>query len=279
MYLVGAAVILAAVFLGVFFYLKQLAQVHVASDVDTATSTSTQLKDLTPLIPQALVQSMRTGQFQAAVDEYERIMHKTDASSDEKALAVLNVAGARFNLTGNASAWIQDVQALKQVVADPNVVIRTRAAALAELQLAYNYSGRDPAVFAEIYKDGPTKQYLVPNSPDLSAIKIGEASYALRPAALSAIYTAQLYAAQYFLNPQQTASTTTLFISRAEYLLGKAAEAEKRESAVAQDYEQSSRYFSYLQWNAITQGYLAVEKGAPYTSTFRDAFSKYFVFA
>jgi hypothetical protein len=276
LYVGAVAALLVIVFAGTYLYIKRIGATPVVGDVAT---TTTQLKDLTPLIPQALVQSMRTGQYQAAVDEYERIMQKPDASSDEKALALINVAGARFNITGNADAWIQDIQALKSVVADPSVVIRTRAAALSTLEVAYNYSGRNPAVFAEIYKDGPTKQYLVPNNPDLSAINIGEASYALRPASLSAIYTAQLYAAQYFLNPNQAATTTALYATRAADYLDKAAQAVQREASVTENFEQSSRYFSYMQWKAITQGYLAVEKGDPYTDLFRDSFKQFFEFA
>ncbi len=247
--------------------------------VKLPSTATTDIRDLTPYIPQQLVQSKRAGDDAGAVAAYDAIMKDPTKNTEEKALAVVNATYARFHVTGDVNDLIQDVRNLKLVILDKTVSIRTRSNAIVLLETMYNASGKSPLIFSELYKDAPFNTYLVPGDPDLSAINLGEWSYSLRPASVSAIYTAQLYALQYFVHPNQSASTTASYAAHAEEYLKDADVAVQKEAAATPSFSTTSRYLTYRVWRAITIGALAVEKGEPYTTQYKKEYEDFFTYA
>jgi len=249
--------------------------VLVIAPGSTATSS---ILDITPYIPQQLVQAKLAGNDAAAVAQYQAIIADPSKVSEEKALATVNIANVRFHLTGDISYTLQDIQNLKNVVADKTVTLRTRATAISILATMYNNSGRNPQVFTELYKDAPFSAYLVPGNPELSAINLAKWSYSLRPTSLAAIYIAQIYAAQALEVSGMSATTTTSYVGLAEANLKKAETLVNQEAAANPSYVASDRYLTFRTWHAITVGYLAVEKGGAYESEYRQEFNDYFVY-
>lgn len=226
-----------------------------------------------------LVAARRAGEYEVALAKYRTIIEDPSKTSEQKAWATVNFAGAEFHGTGDAKKQLEDIGNLKKIVVDTTVSTKTRAAAVSVLSMMYNNSGRSPAVFAEIYREEPFNNYLVPGDPDLSALKLAEWSYSLNPTSNAAVYVAQLYAARYFLNPSQSAASTTVYSALAEDYLQKAESVAKEEVVNDPSFAQSDRYIAYLTWRAITIGRLAVSKGEPYASNYRSTYEDFISFA
>jgi hypothetical protein len=135
-------------------------------------------------------------------------------------------------------------------------------------------------VFKEIYKDSPFDAFLVPNSPQLSALNLAKLSYQLAPSSNAAITVAQISAGQYFGGTHQSASTTAMNVATAEDYLNKADLSAQREQNASPDvYKNGERYLTYRIWRAITIGFLAVEAGEPFKSQYRQEYEDFITYA
>ncbi len=226
-----------------------------------------------------LMEAVRAGDFKRATEKYLSIQNNPNASADEKALAVLNTLGMQYRLTGDPGTRLTDIQNMKKIILDESVSLRTRADTLDSLASQYYFSGRDPAVFTEIYKDEPFSSYLVPGDPDLSARHLAEWSYDMVPTSNSAITIARWYAEQNVLNPGQPENTTKMYADLAGEYLDKATAASRDEAARDPLYVDDTRYLAYRYWHAIIVGQLAGQKGEPYKSQYREVYEDFIQFA
>jgi hypothetical protein len=227
-----------------------------------------------------LVDAKVRGDDASALAQYQQILSDPTSTAEERAIADIYIAGTEFSVSGNLSSRIDDVRKMKRIVTDSSMSATVRAAAMSVLGNAYTVSGGDPAVFAEIYKDAPFDSYLIVDRPQLSAINLLKESYAIKPSSFAASKVAELASGRYFANPQQDASSTAAYVALAEDYLNKAdiaalSEANERPAT----YASSDRYILYRLSRAITVGRLAIQKGEPYTDTYRTEFNSFIAFA
>lgn len=227
-----------------------------------------------------ITQPKLLGDDKAAYAKYQAVMNDPNASNEDKARASILNAGAGAHVTGDPAARLDDVRRLKQIVTDNSLTVYEHVDAINLLATAYNDSGRDKAVFQEIYKDAPFSAFLVPNDPQMSALNLAEWSYGLAPSSEAAITVAQLASGKYFSSPNQSTSTVASYISTAEDYLKKAEAASKAEQTKLPNiYQKGERYLVYRIWRAITIGRLAIEAGEPYKSQYRQEYEDFFKYA
>lgn len=227
---------------------------------------------LSRYIPEELVEAKRAGDELAALEEFKAIASDPTKTAEEKAIATLNAANAPFRVSGRADSLIPMIQDLKKNAIDPSVSAGVRAYSIAVLATMYNTSGRDPIIFTEVFRDKPFSDYVVPNSPDASSIRLGEWSYGLRPTITAAAYTAQLYASLPILDPSMPKDAVDRHVKSAEMYLDLADGHAEREIAADAKFVESHRYLTYRNSRAIVVGLLAISKGAPYDERYRAEF-------
>lgn len=226
---------------------------------------------------QQLLTARQTGDYSAAVAQYQSILADPSASTEQKAIATYIVAGAQFHLSGNINDVLQSVQDLKQVILDQTVSLQTRVAALNTLAATYSDVGSNQSVFTEIFKGTPFSSYLAPGNPTLSVRNLYEWSYSLLPTPEAAVHLAKLYSDPH---PQVSASTTQALTAKAEDYLDKANTAALQRGQTDPTYLNSAQYYvEYQFWRAVTIGRLARENIAPYTTEYRSEFGQYINFA
>ncbi len=238
---------------------------------------SSHAKNLAPYIPRELINAKQKGDVDVALNAYKAITNDPTKSAETKAMAVLNIVGVKHLKTGDISDTINDIRALKKIAVDPDVFGQTRASAIALLALAHNNSGRDPRVFAEIYTGAPWENYLVPNRPDPSALKLSVWAYSVSPISMAAIYAAQLASLQ-AINSSSTSADRTKYGDMAVEYLQKADDAALQEGRNDPSYTTSDRYLTYRVWRAITIGRLALLQRGTYPSVFDKEYSEFFSF-
>ncbi len=226
-----------------------------------------------------LVQDVRSGDFEEASVKTLSIQGDVNKSADEKALALYASLGIQYRLTGDPETRLVDIRNMKKAILDATVSGKVRVNILNVLAGQYSISGRDNAVFMEIYKDAPFDQYLAKGDPDLSARKLYEWSYSLLPTSNAAIGIASWYTEQVILNRDQPRTITTEYAATAEEWLSKGATASEEEAKQDPTYGDSTRYLVYRYWRAVIIGRLSVQKGEPYLSDYRTEFENFFTFA
>ena len=266
--LIGLLLLIGA-FAGAFF----LVQFFVSGNVSNSEQSS-RAEWLTTTI-----EKQRSGDFAGALAEAEAVQNDPGSSAEEKALATYNTLGAQYRLTGDTDARLVDIQNMKKVILDETISVSTRVNMLEVLSKQYYISGRDSAVFAEIYKDAPFSTYLAPGDPDLSARRLAEWSYGMMPTSNAAITIARWYTEQRLLNPTQATSTTKVYAAAAEDYLAKADAASLAEAKADASYSNSRRYLFYRYWRTMIIGRLATQKGEPYQSQYRAAYEEFITFA
>ncbi len=231
--------------------------------------------DLVPIL-----QAIRNGNEQAAIDLYETIQNDPSKNAGDKALATLYILNTSYSLSGDGDDSLEEVKALKKIINDPLIIKKVRAAAVNVLGNEYNVSGKNLDVVTEIYKDEPFRSYEVPGDPELSSLNLQKWSYDMFPSSAAAISVAQIASGRYFSHPDQPASTTAAYVAMAEDYLGKAEAAVIEElEGNPQWYVASHRYMIYRSMRAITIGRLAITKGEPYRSAYRREFDDFFAHA
>jgi hypothetical protein len=152
---------------------------------------------LNALVPKEIYQEVKDGDWNAVLAKREAVLQDPSAPLDQKAMVIVGTTRANFKISENVNDILTSIGELKKVFLDPNIAERTRILALNKLAFGYCASGRDPRAFAELYKDAPFSQYLVPNDPDASARNLADWSYSIEPSAFAAIRVARWYAQQY----------------------------------------------------------------------------------
>ena len=219
-----------------------------------------------------MVGSIRSGDYQGALESYNRITGNPQTSADERALAILNTVSIRYQISGSIDDLLLDVRDMKREIQNSEVSPTIRANMLTELAMRYSASGKDPAVFSEIFEQNDSfSEYLVSGDPDASIFNIVEWSYNVIPTSYAAMYLATAYSWSAFIEPNQT-DTAEQYYKDAERLL-------EQELASGYNSTKSARYAIYLFWHAIVSDRLAQQKGEPYTTeNARKEFSDLFTF-
>jgi hypothetical protein len=208
------------------------------------------------------------------------------SAADEKALALYNVLGARYRVSGDSATRLEDVRAMKQVVLDSRVSLAIRANMLNMLAAQYSLSGADPAVSAEVFADAPFNQYYEKAADDdrtarLSARKLFEWSYGMKPTSFAAINIARWYSEQPAFNPGLDTATRRAYNNAAHEYLLKAEAASIEEARNDSTYLNSTRYMQYRYWRAVIIGRLANSNshGSIYKNQYRQLYDEFFRFA
>lgn len=240
---------------------------------------------LNPLnLPREQIDAMRSGDFQKAVSTTLAVENDPYKSADDKALAVYSTLGAGYRLSGDVSTRIADIQKMKKIILDPQVSLWIRVNMLNVLASAYSTSGGDQDVVAEVFKDAPFSAYTATakdadQSARLSARKLFEWSYSMKPTSLAAISIARWHSEQVYYNPTQATSTTReQFMAAADYMR-KADAASLVEKGEDPTFINSTRYLVYLHWRAVIYGRLAGVKGEPYQSNYRSVYDDFISYA
>lgn len=231
-------------------------------------------KNLGLVQPTTLAEYRRQGNFEAALQELEKIQSKPLKDADEQALAVLGSINVKFNLTADIQDMLADIENLKTVVRDPVVDLRVRVEALNALSASICRSGRDPVVFEEVYKDAPFNSYLAPGDPDLSARYMAEWSYSQLPTSFAAIRIARWYSDQIFQNVSLSTETKMQYTDETKKYLRNAEELTQSELSWAPDRAKSVPYMAYKMWHAVIIGRLAGAGGEPYKSQYKREFEE-----
>lgn len=260
-----------------FFFLSP----RLSNTTDTTSTTSG--TSGTPYIPEVsneselkeTLEAARAGDYEAAITNSNSIQSDPKNSAEAKALATFSTIGAQYRLTADTNARLIDIRNMKKIILDRELSLWTRVNTLNALGSQYSNSGRDPAVFAEIYKDAPFETYLVPGDPDLSARHLAEWSYEMMPTSFAAIGIARWYTEQYITNPNQAASVTASNAAIAEDYLKKADAAALEEAKQDSAYPNSTRYLVYRYWRAMIIARLAVQKGEPYVSQYKAVYNEF----
>lgn len=227
-----------------------------------------------------LVSAMRNGGFEEALSYRDKALQDATVSEAEKAKILFATYGADFHVTGDFSAWVRDARNMKQVFLEEDTSLWTRVNALNNLATVYYSSGREQAVFDEVFNSEPFAQYLVPGDPDLSIRQLMEFSYDTYPTSYSAIMIARWYSEQAVNNPRQAASTTEAYAKVAEDYLKRADRATLREEKQENkaEYLASSRYLTFRYYRMLIISRLATQLGAPYSEQFDREYQNFFDF-
>ncbi len=235
-------------------------------------------KNLGLIQPTNLNQYRREGNFEAALQELERIQSSPLKDVDEQALAIIGSANIKFSMTGDTKDILEKIDNLKKVVIDPAVDLRVRVDALNMLSASFCRSGRDPLVFAELFKDEPFRSYLAPGDPDLSARNMAEWSYGQRPTSFAAIRITRWYSEQMLENTDPSSKTRAQYVEETKKYLQSADKLAESELSRIPTLSQSTPYIAYKMWRTVAIGRLAAVDGEPYKSQYKDEFEGLFSF-
>lgn len=228
--------------------------------------------------PESVVDTYRDGDFAQAVANRDSIETDSSKTEEEKAMAVFNALGAEYKVTGEISAVLKDIQDMKTIILNERLTPVLRAETLDVLAKEYAITGRNPAVFAEIYKDAPFSNYLAAGDPELSSRRLAEWSYQIMPSSNAAILVANWYTTQLLQKADLPKDTVDTYVANATDYLKKADAASVEEASNAKTYSESRRYMYYLFYRAVVIGQLS-NYSAEFKGQYRDAFEKFLVFA
>lgn len=228
-------------------------------------------------VPEQMVNAVRSGEFESVIQENNRIQTKS-VNPTEKAIASLNTYSSDFRLTADVQSRIKDIQQMKKVVLDPNVAQRIRVTTLDTLSTQYCNSGRDPQIFAELYKEEPFSK-LKTDDPDLSARLMAEWAYSIRPTSFNSIRIAHWYSKQWMMHPNMPATTTAAYKGITIQYLKKAEEVSQIELGRDKDFQNSLRYIGYRFWRTVIISRLARIGVEPYSTTYRAEYDNFIKFA
>ncbi len=235
-------------------------------------------KNLGLVQPTNLNQYRREGNFEAALQELERIQSKPLKDLDEQALAVLSSINLKFNVTADVNDMLADIQNLKKIFINPKVDLRVRVDALNAISASVCRSGRDPVIFNEVYKDAPFNAYLASNDPDLSARYMAEWSYSQLPTSFAAVRIVRWYSDQMLENKSISPETRVQYGEETKRYLNIAGQLVERELQRKAGYSKSTPYIAYKTWRAIAIGRLAAVEGEPYKSQYKKEFEDFFTY-
>ncbi|MEN9561645.1 MAG: hypothetical protein RIQ56_918 [Candidatus Parcubacteria bacterium] len=269
--IIGLLVVLILLLGALYFFVTQFGST-TASAPESAESAQ---------VPQELVTAVRSGDYDAAIEKARTIMNNTSASADQKAFAAFSVIGSEFRDSGDVTAWIADIQKLKEIISDQSISPKIRANAVNTLSLAYSISGRNSVVFDEIYKGEPYSSYKVAGDPDLSGKKLAEWSETLWPTSFAQIMIARWNSEQPIVRPSLTNPEKLAFAKAADEYLKKADAMSLSEAASpdAEAYFDSTRYLVYRYWRTIIYGRLALPIPDPYAKNYREVYEEFIKFA
>ncbi len=225
-------------------------------------------------VPKELIQLRSEGKLAEAVTELERLQ-STLAEPNAQALATFNATMLRFQLTSDFSTYLEDIRNLKSVVLDPDVDQWVRIKALNSVSAAYCRSGRDPRAFEEIYKGEPFEKYLVPGDPDLSARKLAEWSYSIRPTSFAAARIARWYSETIMHDDSLDETTRNQYLEETTFWIREADRLVARELRDP-TFINTMQYATYDLWTTVATGRLAAVVGEPYRSEYRSRFENLF---
>ncbi len=235
-------------------------------------------KNLGLVQPTNLNQYRREGNFEAALQELERIQSKPLKDLDEQALAVLSSINLKFNVTADVNDMLADIQNLKKIFINPKVDLRVRVDALNAISASVCRSGRDPVIFNEVYKDAPFNAYLASNDPDLSARYMAEWSYSQLPTSFAAVRIVRWDSDQMLENKSISPETRVQYGEETKRYLNMAGQLVERELQRKAGYAKSIPYIAYKTWRAIAIGRLAAVEGEPYKSQYKKEFEDFFTY-
>ncbi len=227
-----------------------------------------------------VVNNMHRGNFQDAITAAQKVFDDPNSDSSSRARAQFSIFGAQFELTGDVDSFISDIEKMKTIVLDETVDMRTRVNALNVIASSYYISGNNPSVFAAIYSTAPFNSYLVDKSPEMSARKLYEWSYSMRPTADAAIGISKWYGEQPIRNGvRMTEAQVAEVVAKSEQYLKLAEEAAYNEEKVDPQYLASARYQAYRYDRVRVILRLATQIGEPYQSSYTDEINKFIDFA
>ncbi len=228
--------------------------------------------------PKRLAEYRREGNFEATLQELKKIKSSPLKDVNEKALAIIGSTNVKFSMTGDTKTLLEEIDNMKKVSLDPAVDLRVRVEALGTLSAAFCRSGRDPLIFAELYKDEPFRSYLAPGDPDLSARHLAEWSYGQRPTSFAAIRITRWYSEQMLENTDPSSKTRAQYAAETKKYLQSADKLAESELSRTPALSQSIPYIAYRMWRAVAIGRLAAVEGEPYKSQYKDEFEGLFSF-
>ena len=228
--------------------------------------------------PASVVDTYRDGDFAQALVNRDSIQIDSSKTEEEKAMAIFNAIGAEYKVTGEISAVLKDIQDMKVIILNERLTPVLRAETLDVLAKEYAITGRNPAVFAEIYKDAPFSNYLAAGDPELSSRRLAEWSYQIMPSSNAAILVANWYTTQLLQYPDLPKSTVDSYVANATDYLKKADAASVEEASYAQTYTQSRRYMYYLFYRAVVVGQLS-NYSTEFKGQYPAAFDLFLAFA
>jgi len=237
-----------------------------------------------PLVQQ-LNNKRMAGDYQGVLADDAAIQSDPNKSNEDKALATISSVGASFHVSASISDRLKDVDNLKQIVIDTTLPASVRVKALNTLASQYSDSGRNPAVFTEMYKDEPFSKFLVQGDPEASAKNLFEWSYSISPTSVAAIRVAKWYSEQPLFHRELSKDVKLQDVKTAGEWLPKADAASLAELKKDPSFLTTTDYVNFLYFRVMVIGRSAAadrklkETDNPFEGQYRDAFDSYILFA
>lgn len=277
MLIIGVALLLAIAFGVAYMFIMNPSDGSLAAS--EAEQKRMEVERINALVPIEMMLNRKSGNFSEAQQARQQIEAAPIKNADEQALAVLNSHKVEFFLTGDINAQLRDIQDLKDIAVDPSVNTWVRVRAINTLQVSYCSSGRDQKIFDELYKPGPLEQFGVPGDPDLSARKVAEWSYSIKPSSFAAIRIARWYGDELFNNKNLSAAQKKEYADIMHEYVEAAAALVPGEAKSDPNWYSTVEYSGYRFWRARVIAQLAYYGMEPYTDQYIEEFESMIQFA
>lgn len=217
----------------------------------------------TPSEPSKVLDQRAVGDYEGALLTASELQNSPGLSVDEKAIAKINATTVRYTLSGNIQDAIQSIRELKQIAADTNLSLETRAAADYAIANWFTLSGDNLEVYKEIFSGKPYESYLN-NCKSCSYRALLKATYKKAPQANAAFLIASSFIKTAF-NETDTDRIGRLVAEADRYLK----EGRDLVAGGAQIDTSLNGYVSNLYWDAYTTAGLAFFGRTEYKAEYR----------
>ena len=245
-----------------------------------STSSGMQSQDVRNLeTVKSITSYANAGDYNSALQAYEKVVNSATTTPDVRAQAAINGSHLAYLTTGDISYLIGSIQELKRSVAQPSLGAYIQAKSIMHIAQWYAMSGYNDAIYTEIFKDDPYRQYIItPDTPSNRRASIRKLllwSYDIMPLYRTGAAISKSYTADALLATDATSKNKN--VENAELYLARANDAVAKEGSTVTSDNVNERGF-YLYDRAFVVGTLASLGASPYKEQYRQAYTDVFDF-
>lgn len=223
---------------------------------------------------------LQKGDVKGAAALYQEILNSPTSTPQTLSYATRgNVSLYSVTNTYTTSDIVESIRRLKSLTANQSLSAEDRAGNINVLARLYRQSMLDHSIANEIFSDEPYRSLQVASSSINSLQNLYGLSIRTYPTARAEMAMASLYADRLLTDNARTASNRDALLEKGEQYLKQAEALSAQELAKGgQGYTLLPDYPSYLIDRAYAIGGFAVIAGAPYTTSYKDAYEELIAF-